>query len=160
VKPATVLFGRSLPSEFYEAQRRFAPVIDVLFVVGTSLNVSPANLLPTGLVLGVLEKQNRTKTDFFSSQKFVRTVSELFAIVKWWEKIWDWAKQDEMCSSRFVCFVFVVFLKQILYLKGDCDEVLLELAVELGWLHDLAKYKDEMCPASKQLVEKAQKHTK
>ena len=32
VKPATVLFGRALPKEFYEAQQKYAPEVDVLFV--------------------------------------------------------------------------------------------------------------------------------
>lgn len=49
VKPATVLFGRSLPASFYDAQQKHAPQLDVLFVAGTSLNVSPANLLPVAV---------------------------------------------------------------------------------------------------------------
>ena len=46
------------------------------------------------------------------------------------------------------------------FLQGDCDEVLLDLIVGLGWLSDLAAYKDQMCPASRELVEKAEKANK
>ena len=47
VKPATVLFGRSLPQAFFEAQKKHGQDIDLLFIAGTSLMVSPANLVAT-----------------------------------------------------------------------------------------------------------------
>jgi NAD-dependent deacetylase sirtuin 2 len=43
VKPRTVLFGRSLPSEFFERIEEDLPSVDLLIVAGTSLVVSPAN---------------------------------------------------------------------------------------------------------------------
>ncbi|GAB5355942.1 hypothetical protein AAMO2058_000248200 [Amorphochlora amoebiformis] len=44
VKPNTVLYGRSLPKEFDIACRKdFPNQVDILFVVGTSLTVGPAN---------------------------------------------------------------------------------------------------------------------
>ena len=49
VKPDTVLFGSSLPMEFFERTEEDLPQLDLLLVVGTSLLVSPAN----GLVRGV-----------------------------------------------------------------------------------------------------------
>jgi NAD-dependent SIR2 family protein deacetylase len=45
VKPSTVLFGRSLPSEFFERIQEDLPSMDLLIVAGTSLVVSPANRL-------------------------------------------------------------------------------------------------------------------
>lgn len=45
VKPKTVLFGRSLPNEFFVCAQNDLPHIDVLIVAGTSLVVSPANSL-------------------------------------------------------------------------------------------------------------------
>lgn len=46
VKPATVLYGRSLPDEYHERLTSDLPLSDALVVVGTSLTVAPACLLP------------------------------------------------------------------------------------------------------------------
>lgn len=45
VKPSTVLFGRSLPQEFFERAQEDLPRVDLLLIAGTSLVVSPANSL-------------------------------------------------------------------------------------------------------------------
>lgn len=45
VKPKTVLFGSSLPAEFFERASEDLPHVDLLLVAGTSLVVSPANSL-------------------------------------------------------------------------------------------------------------------
>ncbi|GBG32048.1 NAD-dependent deacetylase sir2D [Hondaea fermentalgiana] len=47
LKPSTVLYGRSLPGDFFEAMEAdFPSTIDLVIVVGTSLTVSPANQIP------------------------------------------------------------------------------------------------------------------
>ena len=45
VKPTTVLFGSSLPEEFFTRSEEDMPSTDLLLVAGTSLVVSPANSL-------------------------------------------------------------------------------------------------------------------
>jgi len=45
VKPKTVLFGRSLPKEFFVHSEEDLKTCDLLLVAGTSLVVSPANSL-------------------------------------------------------------------------------------------------------------------
>jgi NAD+-dependent protein deacetylase sirtuin 2 len=45
VKPRTVLFGRSLPEEFWDRVHDDCQHCDVLIVAGTSLVVAPANML-------------------------------------------------------------------------------------------------------------------
>ncbi|KAJ8613023.1 hypothetical protein CTAYLR_004047 [Chrysophaeum taylorii] len=45
VKPTTVLFGASLPDAFFASLRDDLPRADLLIVAGTSLVVSPANLV-------------------------------------------------------------------------------------------------------------------
>ena len=45
VKPATVLFGRPLPRIFFDCAEHDLPTVDLLFIVGTSLIVSPAKSL-------------------------------------------------------------------------------------------------------------------
>jgi NAD-dependent SIR2 family protein deacetylase len=115
VKPATVLFGRPLPQQFFEAQQAKAPLLDVLFIVGTSLNVSPANLLPCAVrkdALRVLVNRERVGQEIGLGAS---------------------ARDAE--------------------LLGDCDEQLLVLAEQVGWLHDLARYRDDMCEASRQLLD-------
>lgn len=43
VKPTTVLFGSSLPLDFFQCIQQDLPTVDLLIVAGTSLVVSPAN---------------------------------------------------------------------------------------------------------------------
>ena len=45
VKPKSVLFGSSLPTEFFECIEKDLPSADLLLIAGTSLVVSPANSL-------------------------------------------------------------------------------------------------------------------
>ena len=81
VKPKTVLFGSSLPSEFFERGAEDMPKVDMLIVAGTSLVVSPANSLvysvpdeairvvinkePVGSELGI-EYGPSAKRDYFA----------------------------------------------------------------------------------------------
>ena len=46
LKPSTVLYGRNLPSEFFDSIERDLPAVDLLFVIGTSLQVYPAASVP------------------------------------------------------------------------------------------------------------------
>jgi len=46
LKPDVVLFEEQLPQEAWSQAVRLSSVCDVMFVIGTSLNVSPANTLP------------------------------------------------------------------------------------------------------------------
>jgi len=47
VKPSTVLYGRQLPSDFYDSMSLdFPSRVDLLFIIGTSLSVGPANQIP------------------------------------------------------------------------------------------------------------------
>lgn len=122
VKPKTVLFGRSLPSEFFECCERDLPDLDLLIVAGTSLVVSPANSLvykvpdttlrvvvnnePVGMELGI-----------------------------------DYDGKGPGCRDFFA--------------QGQCDAVFLNLIQELGWLEDLKQKRDELPPASIQLLDSA-----
>ena len=45
LKPTTVLFGASLPGSFFEVLENDLPAADLVIVAGTSLVVSPANLI-------------------------------------------------------------------------------------------------------------------
>lgn len=117
VKPNTVLFGASLPSEFYSLSEADMPKVDLLIIAGTSLVVSPANLLviqaaadslrlivnmnPVGSELGIKYGAGNTR-DFF--------------------------------------------------VQGSCEEIFLDLIEELGWLHDLNNFIDDLPDSSANLV--------
>ena len=49
IKPATVLYGRSLPSMFFEKVQEDLPVCDLCIVIGTSLTVFPAASIPSSV---------------------------------------------------------------------------------------------------------------
>jgi NAD+-dependent protein deacetylase sirtuin 2 len=96
VKPATVLFGRSLPQGFFERARVDMPSLDLLIIAGTSLVVAPANGLcfsvpentirvvvnqePVGEELGI-DYSPGAKRDFFARGKcddiFLELITEL-----------------------------------------------------------------------------------
>jgi NAD-dependent SIR2 family protein deacetylase len=38
-------------------------------------------------------------------------------------------------------------------LQGECDEMFVALAGRLGWLHDLARFRDEWCPNSQEMFD-------
>ena len=126
VKPKTVLFGRSLPSEFSDSLEGDVSHLDLLLIIGTSLVVAPANRLvqvvpkttirvvvnndPVGSALGIVYS-SKDKYDHESTRD--------------------------------------------LFLQGDCDDVLLQLTTELGWLDDLDP--DVLPPLSAERVRKAQR---
>jgi NAD-dependent deacetylase sirtuin 2 len=97
VKPKTVLFGRSLPAEFFDRIQDDLPTLDLLIVAGTSLLVSPANSLvyqvpattlrvvvnaePVGQELGIDYSGRDGGRDFFAlgdcDQVFFELIQEL-----------------------------------------------------------------------------------
>ncbi|KAL7511168.1 hypothetical protein ACHAXN_011891 [Cyclotella atomus] len=96
VKPKTVLFGSSLPAEFFDKASQDLPTTDLLIVAGTSLVVSPANSLaynvptntvrvivnnePAGEELGI-DYSPDAKRDFFArgdcDEVFLDLIGEL-----------------------------------------------------------------------------------
>ena len=81
LKPTTVLFGASLPASFFESLERDLPRADLVLVAGTSLVVSPANMVaatapatavrvvvdrePVGRDLGIQYGASATRDDVF-----------------------------------------------------------------------------------------------
>ena len=47
LKPDVILFGESLPQDIYQQAEQAVRNCDLMIIVGTSLNVAPANELPT-----------------------------------------------------------------------------------------------------------------
>jgi NAD-dependent deacetylase sirtuin 2 len=125
VKPQTVLFGRSLPSIFFDRQEEDLSNLDVLFIIGTSLVVAPAN--------SVVQTVPSTTIRVVVNQDPVG--SELGIV-------YQHQNHPEAENTRD------------LFLQGDCDDVLLQLIVELGWLDDLNP--DVLPPLSADRVRKAQ----
>ena len=98
VKPKTVLFGSSLPSEFFECAEQDLPSTDLLIVAGTSLVVSPANSLvynvpettqrviinnePVGRELGI-DYGTNPERDFFAQGKCDNVFLDLICELGW-----------------------------------------------------------------------------
>lgn len=111
VKPKTVLFGRSLPDEFFQRTREDLPTLDLLIVAGTSLVVSPANSLvslvpdttirvvanadPVGQELGIdYSGKDGAGRDFFAQGDCDRIFLELIQELGWLEDLK--AKKDQL----------------------------------------------------------------
>ena len=108
LKPTTVLYGRSLPSQFAEAMEADLPSVDLLIVAGTSLTVSPAN--------SVVNKVPGTA---------LRLVANLERVGDDLGLHFD-AESDERDGGRD-------FLA-----RAPCDAVCLRLVERLGWVDELA----------------------
>lgn len=103
VKPSTVLFGRSLPSEFFEYVQQDLPTTDLLIIAGTSLVVSPANSLvysvpettkrvivnqdPVGQELGIDYNPNSSTRDFFAKGNCDQVFLDLIQELGWLEDL-------------------------------------------------------------------------
>jgi len=115
VKPATVLYGRSLPSKFFKSCEEHLPACDLLLVMGTSLTVHPAAGVPDHPLLPVSAKRVLINLEPAGSLDFLNQPGSRDA-----------------------------------FLRGDCDDILLHLMDELGWLEDVPV--ESLCASSKELV--------
>jgi len=104
VKPTTVLFGSSLPDDFFEKAHMDVPQADLLIVAGTSLVVSPANSLvnlvptsclrvivnkePVGEFLGIdYDTSSLNKRDFFACGNCDEVFLDLICQLGWLDDI-------------------------------------------------------------------------
>ena len=108
MRPATVLFDADLDADVLKHINKQRPA-NLLFVVGTSLSVTPASDIPS------------------RSNAAVRVVVNLNSPV--YEDFEFGNGRDHL-------------------LRGDCDEMFAALAARLGWLPDLARFRDTLPPAS------------
>lgn len=104
VKPTTVLFGASLPEEFFQRLPTDLPQADLLIVAGTSLQVSPANSVvykvpkgcprlivnkePVGAELGIDYSGSAATRDVFAGERGCDEVFlELINLLGWKDKL-------------------------------------------------------------------------
>lgn len=126
MKPCTVLYGRSLPEEYWAAVASdFPRDVDLVIVAGTSLTVGPANLLPLRVAPGTPRLVvNRER------------VGEAMGF--------DYRDDAEGPGGGYAGDGFV---------GGDSDAAFAAIAAELGWLDDLralaASGECDFCPASR-----------
>jgi NAD-dependent SIR2 family protein deacetylase len=126
VKPSTVLYGRKLPTRFWEHVQDDSRECDLLIVAGTSLEVAPANLI-------------------------VRMVGDkCFRVVVNRERVGahlgiDYRPDDPNRGKK---------PSRDCIAQGDADEVFLALIQELGWMDDLARKKELLPESSRLLLER------
>lgn len=97
LKPATVLYGRNLPQEFFQFCDHGLMQCDVLLVMGTSLTVFPAadvpELVPRDRTVRILFNKElvgsfgKRKSDIYVPGDIETNVSELCKIMGWGEKL-------------------------------------------------------------------------
>jgi NAD-dependent SIR2 family protein deacetylase len=155
VKPCTVLYGRSLPDEFFASVREDFPAsVDLLIIAGTSLTVGPANTLPLRVAPGTPRLVvNRD------------LVGEDLGLV--FDDASDVAGGDAgACAAAAGKGVVAGRAGDAdaslsptggkprdAFVGGDCDAAFVAIARELGWLDELrglaASGDCDFCPASR-----------
>ena len=130
VKPKTVLFGRSLPCEYFNDMEEDLEDLDLLLIIGTSLAVSPANslvqMVPKTTIRVVMNKDP--------------VGSELGIVYRY-----SGNASDPINNAT----------TRDLFLQGDCDDICLKLVTELEWLDDMDP--DVLPPNSAARVRQAQR---
>lgn len=103
MKPAIVLFRSSLPKIFFESVPEDVKGVDLLIVLGTSLQVAPANSIvwrvpksamrvlvnrePVGLHLGLDFDESTTKRDYFAEGNCEDVLLELMTHLGWLDEL-------------------------------------------------------------------------
>ena len=115
--------------------------IDLFITMGTSLTVHPAASLPAAMppttMRAVINRERvgeEVGLDFSAAYAAGDTAETGFAMSMF-------ASPGHALPARDV------------FVGGDCDETILELAARLGWLDKLAALRDCMAPSSMQLLD-------
>ena len=125
IKPDIVLFHSPLPQEFFTSLIDDAPSIDLLIVIGTSLNVYPACELVR------LVPQNALRV-IINAEPVGRNVGIRYG--------------EEAVRDYFA--------------QGMCEDVLLNLIDEMGWMNDLYAHVDDLPEPSRVMAkERLRKHS-
>ena len=132
VKPATVLYGRNLPRDFYDKSLVDMPEeVNLLLVMGTSLTVHPAAGIPDMMELEEGEGKGGKEE---SNHKKLRVVINI----------------EETVGSTSIDFNNN---PNDIALCGGCDDICLDLIEECGWMEEFVLFKDGMCDESKRKIE-------
>jgi len=124
VKPSTVLYGRALPQEFFmHMENDFPSNIDLLFVIGTSLTVGPANMV------AAMTASSATRV-IFNTEHVGIPLGLRYDI--------EGSKTAPSVSKSGSDY----------FLRGNCDEMTHALLKELAWIDSLASKRDEMAEKS------------
>lgn len=125
VKPDIVFFGEGLPDRFFDLMDEDFAECDLLIIIGTSLQVSPVNSLPS------LVKTSVPRV--LINNKIVNTYKEDLKIEK------DKDGNEKLSESFFApdpnfYFKFNHALnRRDIFLGGDCQKSIQELIKKLGW---------------------------
>jgi NAD-dependent deacetylase sirtuin 2 len=128
VKPATVLFGGSLPEAFFRLSAADLPSCDLLIIAGTSLVVSPANSLATRV-------PPSTRRLVINNEPVGRELGLQYGAGG------EGGGGGGGARDSFI--------------GGDCDASFLELTARLGWLDELGEVRDALPPASQAALDDA-----
>lgn len=126
VKPSTVLFGSSMPDEFFNCVEHdfnsaSGKEVDLLIIAGTSLVVSPANHLVNMV-----------------SPSTVRVI----------------VNRDPVGQEFGINYDVLSDENRDFFAQGDCDMVFLELIDNLGWMDELTSAMDDLPEFSARLIQR------
>ena len=127
LKPNTVLFGRSLPDDFFIYSQKDMPTCDLLIVAGTSLVVSPANSL-------VYNVCNTAKRVIINNEQVGKELGINYN---------NNNNNNNDNSSR----------NDDYFAQGNCEDIFLNIIHELGWYEEFKlKYYDLLPTKSQELL--------
>jgi NAD-dependent SIR2 family protein deacetylase len=144
VKPATVMFGRSLPKDVFQYLEKDSANIDLMIVIGTSLQVSPANFFVDRVAKNVPRLIiNREKVGEEMGLDY-GTISECHTddLQEYLKVVAENPTVPQKRDSRDAILI------------GDCDDGVLYLLQQLQWMKDVLPYQDKLCPSSREALEK------
>jgi NAD-dependent SIR2 family protein deacetylase len=153
VKPAIVLFRSNLPKQFFENVPNDVKEVDLLLIFGTSLKVAPANSLVwrvpksamrvlvnreiVGEHLGLnLHEEDQDHDDHDNSNDDDDNQADSNANAKT-DKHTQHGEAALGDAAAAAVPVRRMPKKRDFFAEGDCDEVLLDLMMALGWSNDL-----------------------
>lgn len=135
VKPSTVMFGRSLPSDVFTYIENDCQKVDLMIVIGTSLQVSPANFFVT-------QVPKNTPRLVINKEMVGEELGLNFGpISECNDQDFHQYLQSQQSNERNDAI-----------LLGDGDECILYLLKQLNWLNEIRNYENGLCPSSLELL--------
>jgi len=143
VKPDIVFFGEGLPPRFTKTISEDFRFADALLVCGTSLTVAPFNSLvsrvnqDTPRVLLNMEKVGEASSNP-EAAAFLDTVGNAFGgMEKEWTAFRGYLEKIMFESEDGFIFPPDKKAARDVFLQGSCDDTVLRICKELGWLDEL-----------------------
>ena len=129
IKPDIVFFGEDLPEKFFELSKKDFNDCDLFIIIGTSLQVSPVNNLPSFV------KKNVPR--ILINNEMVNTYNEELKLILGNDGSEVLSEYFTNPDNFYFKFNHVINTRDI-FLGGDCQKTIYELIKKLGWEDEYA----------------------